>query len=57
MPIAQLRAVVDRFEANAIFTPSLEHFEDQEPPAELIAVADVITVHDGHTYAQLNTSI
>ncbi|GAB4588499.1 hypothetical protein [Nocardia sp. IFM 10818] len=41
--------------AEAVFVPSVSHFESGEVPAELVRAADVITVDDRHTYARWST--
>lgn len=54
-PIHRLRVAVSRTGAEAVFTPSAEHFEGGDVPADLVLVADVITVNDEHTYARYST--
>lgn len=51
-PIHRVRVTISRTGAEAIFTPSAEHFPGCEIPAELVRVADVVTVNDQHTYAR-----
>lgn len=54
-PIHRVRVTVSRTRAEAVFTPSAAHFEGGEIPADLVQVADVITVNDEHTYARYAT--
>ena len=54
-PIHRVRVTVSRTGAEAVFTPSAEHFQDHEIPADLVQVADVVTVNDEHTYARYST--
>ncbi|MET8428703.1 hypothetical protein [Nocardia sp. NPDC004860] len=54
-PIHRVRVAVDRTGAEAVFTPSAEHFDGGEVPADLMQVADVITVNDERTYARYPT--
>ncbi|MEV6774350.1 hypothetical protein AB0N05_37515 [Nocardia sp. NPDC051030] len=54
-PIHRVHVAVARIEAEAVFTPSIEHFDGGEVPADLVQVADVITVADEHTYARYST--
>lgn len=51
-PIHRLRVLVDRLGIEAIVVPSAEHFADNEIPAELIAVTDIITVSPEQTVAR-----
>lgn len=49
--LEEVRAAVAQLEADAVITPSLEHF-DGEVPDGLVQVADVITVNPENTYAR-----
>ncbi|WP_084515393.1 hypothetical protein [Nocardia acidivorans] len=48
----RLHTALDRAMADAIVTPSLRHFESAEAPAELLAVAAVITVTPERMFAR-----
>lgn len=51
-PVHRLRILVARLDIDAVITPSIEHFDRNQVPAELVAVADVITVSPENTYAR-----
>ncbi|MEC3919746.1 hypothetical protein [Nocardia sp. CDC160] len=51
-PLARLKAQATRLDAEAVFVPSLEHFEDGESPASLVQKLDIVTVHPEETYAR-----
>ncbi|WP_327146394.1 hypothetical protein [Nocardia sp. NBC_01327] len=51
-PAHRLRVVVSRLGVDAVFVPSLEHFEGSEIPAEVAAVAAVVTVSPQITHAR-----
>lgn len=53
-PVGELMCVVERTEAEALFVPSLEHFDGCVPRA-LVSVADVVTVVPRYTYARWAT--
>ncbi|MEC3952522.1 hypothetical protein VMT65_05715 [Nocardia sp. CDC153] len=51
-PVYRLKVILERLgTVEAVFTPSVAHF-DGEIPAELVQVADVITVHPEQTFAR-----
>ncbi|MFE3229939.1 hypothetical protein [Nocardia sp. NPDC059228] len=52
-PLARLRAQITRLDAEAVFVPSLSHFEDGELPGSLVQQLDVITVHPEETYSRM----
>ncbi len=54
-PAYRLRVCVSRVGAEAVFAPSLEHFTDCRVPAEVVAVADVVTVTPEATFARWST--
>ncbi|MEU7628676.1 hypothetical protein AB0C34_01640 [Nocardia sp. NPDC049220] len=56
-PIYRLRVVVTRLDVDAVIVPSGHHFDPSWAvvPAELVAVADVITVTPEQTYARWAT--
>ncbi|GAB0108377.1 hypothetical protein JMUB6875_73930 [Nocardia sp. JMUB6875] len=54
-PLHRVRVAVSRVGAEAVFTPSLEHFDRGRVPAELVAVADIITVDTEETFARYST--
>ncbi|MGW4248876.1 hypothetical protein ACWELQ_41055, partial [Nocardia sp. NPDC004722] len=47
-----LKAQATRLDAEAVFVPSLEHFEEGEVPGSLVQKLDVVTVHPETTYAR-----
>ncbi|WP_327143021.1 hypothetical protein [Nocardia sp. NBC_01327] len=51
-PLARLKAQATRLDAEAVFVPSSEHFEDGEVPGTLVQQLDVITVDPEETYAR-----
>ncbi|GAB2539455.1 hypothetical protein [Nocardia heshunensis] len=51
-PLARLKAQATRLNAEAVFVPSLEHFEEGEVPGALVQKLDVVTVHPESTYAR-----
>ncbi|MEC3958901.1 hypothetical protein VMT65_38110 [Nocardia sp. CDC153] len=51
-PLARLKAQATRLDAEAVFVPSLKHFDDGEPPGSLVQKLDVVTVHPEQTYAR-----
>lgn len=53
-PVGELVCVVERADAEAVFVPSLEHFDGCVPRA-LVSVADVVTVVPRYTYARWAT--
>ncbi|WP_405135215.1 hypothetical protein [Nocardia sp. NBC_01388] len=55
-PLHRLRVVVDRLGVDAIVTPSVAHFNACEVPADLISVADVVTVSPEQIFARVITS-
>ncbi|MEC3953624.1 hypothetical protein VMT65_11325 [Nocardia sp. CDC153] len=46
------QVAIDRLGVDAVIVPSTEHFDDHVIPAELLAVATVITVSPGSTTAR-----
>ncbi|MEV6773381.1 hypothetical protein AB0N05_32590 [Nocardia sp. NPDC051030] len=50
-PLLRVRTAVSRLDADAVITPSLEHFDGQVPD-DVVEVADVITVSPENTYAR-----
>ncbi|MRH90577.1 hypothetical protein GFY24_24570 [Nocardia sp. SYP-A9097] len=50
----EVRAAISQTEADAVITPSLDHF-DGAVPDPLVQVADVITVSPENTYARWRT--
>ncbi|MEC3916901.1 hypothetical protein [Nocardia sp. CDC160] len=50
-PLARLKAQATRLDAEAVFVPSLEHFEG-EAPGSLVQKLDVVTIHPEETYAR-----
>ncbi|RDI50896.1 hypothetical protein [Nocardia mexicana] len=50
-PVYRLGIVATRLEVDAVFVPSAAHF-DGRIPADLVAIADVITVSPEATYAR-----
>ncbi|WP_040839799.1 hypothetical protein [Nocardia brevicatena] len=53
-PIGELVHAIGRAEAEALFIPSLEHF-DGIVPRTLVSIADVVTVNPAYTYARWST--
>ncbi|MEV6770271.1 hypothetical protein AB0N05_16775 [Nocardia sp. NPDC051030] len=51
-PLARLKAQATRLDAEAVFVPSLEHFEEGEAPGSLVKKLDVVTIHPEETYAR-----
>ncbi|MGW4246757.1 hypothetical protein, partial [Nocardia sp. NPDC004722] len=51
-PLARLKAQATRLDAEAVFVPSLNHFEEGKVPASLVQKLDVVTVHPESTYAR-----
>ncbi|WP_245568597.1 hypothetical protein [Nocardia concava] len=51
-PFARLKAQATRLDAEAVFVPSLEHFEEGEAPGSLVQRLDVVTVHPESTYSR-----
>ncbi|AYF72851.1 hypothetical protein D7D52_02055 [Nocardia yunnanensis] len=51
-PVHRLRVLISRLALDAVIVPSVEHFDGGHVPAELVAVADVITVSPENTYAR-----
>lgn len=51
-PFARLKAQATRLDAEAVFVPSLEHFEEGEAPGSLVQRMDVVTVHPESTYSR-----
>lgn len=49
-PEARLQTVVSRLDVTAVFTPGVNHFVGATVPRGLVAVANVITTSDQHTY-------
>lgn len=54
-PVHRLRMLVSRLALEAVIVPSIEHFDGGAVPAELVAVADIITVSPENTYARYAT--
>ncbi|MFD7844188.1 hypothetical protein ACFV4K_14785 [Nocardia sp. NPDC059764] len=54
-PLHRIRVTLSRTGAEAVFTPSIEHFDGAEVPPGLVQVADVVTVDDERTYARWST--
>ncbi|WP_245663208.1 hypothetical protein [Nocardia inohanensis] len=54
-PVHRLRVAVSRTNAEAVFTPSAAHFDGGTVPADLVRVADVVTVDTEETYARYAT--
>ncbi|MFJ4652525.1 hypothetical protein ACIP5Y_14775 [Nocardia sp. NPDC088792] len=54
-PLHRLRMLVSSLALEAVIVPSIEHFDGGEVPAELVAVADIITVSPENTYARYST--
>ncbi|RDI51926.1 hypothetical protein DFR68_104410 [Nocardia mexicana] len=54
-PVYRLRGIVRFLEVDAVLVPSIDHFESDEVPAELVGIVDVITVSPEHTYARWAT--
>ncbi|GAB2546108.1 hypothetical protein [Nocardia heshunensis] len=50
-PFARLKAQATRLDAEAVFVPSLQHFENGEAPGSLVQRLDVVTVHPESTYS------
>ncbi|MBL1077019.1 hypothetical protein JK358_21715 [Nocardia sp. 2] len=50
-PLQRVRTAVSRLAAEAVITPSLDHFGGRVPD-DLVRVADVITVSPENTYAR-----
>lgn len=48
----RLRVAIDRLNVDAVIVPSTAHFDSHDIPAELLAVATVITVSPGSTTAR-----
>ncbi|MCU1639905.1 MAG: hypothetical protein JWN03_180 [Nocardia sp.] len=51
-PAHRLRVVVSRLGVDAVFVPSLAHFDGNEVPVEVVAVAAVITVSPQNTHTR-----
>ncbi|MFI1914559.1 hypothetical protein [Nocardia sp. NPDC020380] len=51
-PLARLKAQATRLDAEAVFVPSLEHFEEGEAPGSLVQRLDVVTVHPESAYSR-----
>lgn len=51
-PFARLKAQATRLDAEAVFVPSLGHFEEGEVPGSLVQRLDVVTVHPESTYSR-----
>ncbi|WP_230329799.1 hypothetical protein [Nocardia aurantiaca] len=51
-PVQRLRVLVSRLDLEAVIVPSVDHFEGGCVPADLVAVADIITVYPENTYAR-----
>ncbi|MFE3190522.1 hypothetical protein ACFXHA_16015 [Nocardia sp. NPDC059240] len=51
-PFARLKAQATRLDAEAVFVPSLSHFEDGQAPCSLVQRLDVVTVHPESTYSR-----
>ncbi|WP_067708657.1 hypothetical protein [Nocardia yamanashiensis] len=49
--LTRVRTAITRMEADAVITPSLDHFDGQIP-ADVVKVADLITVSPENTYAR-----
>ncbi|WP_280268093.1 hypothetical protein [Nocardia wallacei] len=54
-PVRQLTAAVTHMAADAIIVPSIDHFDDNMVPADLVRIADVITIAPERTYARWPT--
>ncbi|MBF6446059.1 MULTISPECIES: hypothetical protein [Nocardia] len=48
----RVRNIAERLGVEAVFVPSVDHFEGGVVPAKLVEVADVITVEPEYTYAR-----
>jgi hypothetical protein len=48
----RLRQIVEKLDAAAVIVPGVEHFDGNEIPTELVAVADIIAVSPENTYAR-----
>ncbi|APB01055.1 hypothetical protein NS506_07028 [Nocardia seriolae] len=48
----RLRVAIDRLGVDAVIVPSTAHFDGHDIPADLLAVATVITVSPGSTTAR-----
>ncbi|MEV6102444.1 hypothetical protein [Nocardia sp. NPDC051981] len=51
--LARLKAQATRLDAEAVFVPSLAHFDGEELPGSLVRQLDVITVHPEETYSRV----
>ncbi len=51
-PMSRLMNVVRARKPDAVFVPSLKHFDEETVPRDLVAVCDVITVANEQTYAR-----
>ncbi|WP_460723648.1 hypothetical protein [Nocardia heshunensis] len=51
-PFARLKTQATRLDAEAVFVPSLEHFENGDVPSLLVRRLDVVTVHPESTYSR-----
>ncbi|WP_067534075.1 hypothetical protein [Nocardia crassostreae] len=51
-PLRRLRVLISRLDLDAVIVPSAAHFDGGAVPAELVAVADIITVSPEVTYVR-----
>ncbi|MFD0000344.1 hypothetical protein [Nocardia sp. NPDC127526] len=51
-PLAKLKALATRLDAEAVIVPGVEHFEGGRVPASLVEQVDVITVSPEQTHAR-----
>ncbi|GAB2520849.1 hypothetical protein [Nocardia heshunensis] len=51
-PLARLKAQATRLDAEAVFVPSLAHFDGCDVPGPLVQRLDVVTVHPESTYSR-----
>lgn len=54
-PLSLLRRRRTQLDAEAVYVPSADHFEDGIIPEDLVQACDVITVHPEYTYARWST--
>ncbi|MGW4123640.1 hypothetical protein [Nocardia sp. NPDC004711] len=52
----RLRVAITRLGVDAVIVPSAAHFDDHEIPAEVLAVATVITVSPGNTRHRIRSA-
>lgn len=54
-PVERLATVIDKLGVEAVFVPGPNHFDERQIPAQIVRLADVVTVDPENTYARTAT--